>query len=88
MVIIQGIYFYSIEEAAEILGVTKRTLYNWRSASDPDNANHRFALTARTSLNGRKYFREEEIIKILAECWGIEVSPETLRNKRSADSGT
>jgi hypothetical protein len=70
--------FYSVEETATMLGVTPRTLYNWKNHSGQNNAKHIPVLHSVTAPNGRKYFREEEILKALSECWEIKVSSETL----------
>jgi hypothetical protein len=78
LVTIQGTNFYSVEETAKILGVAKKTLYNWKSKADSNGAEDRPVLRPVTAPNGRKFFREQEIIAVLSQCWGIEVSPKTL----------
>jgi hypothetical protein len=82
LVNIQGVAFYSVEETAALLGVTKRTLYNWKSHSG-QNGNKRVPiLTPVIAPNGRRFFRESEIIAALSQCWGISVTPDDLRNGR------
>lgn len=82
MVVIQGIRFYSVEETATMLGVTKRTLYNWKNQTEQPGTKRVPELRPVTSPNGRKYFREDEIISVLSQCWGIEVTPDRLQNSQ------
>jgi len=76
LVTIQGTNFYSVEETARILGVSKKTLYNWKGKTDPIDS--KMVLHPVTAPNGRKFFREEEIIAVLSRCWGIEITPAAL----------
>ena len=87
MVTLQGITFYSIEEAAKLIGVSKRTLYNWnwKNKTGPDSVDCRFSLNAVTSPSGRKFFREDEIVALLSKSWGIEVTPESLRKQLNSN---
>ena len=82
MVTIQGVNFYSIDETAKLIGVTKRTLYNWKD--DPLNdAKKKFSLSAVISPAGRKFFREEEIIILLLKSWGVKATRESLLGELS-----
>jgi hypothetical protein len=84
MLTIQGTNFYSVEETSKILGVSKKTLYNWRDKADSDDAKEpQQRLRPVTALNGRVLFREQEIIAVLSRCYGIEATPATLRNPRA-----
>jgi hypothetical protein len=80
--VVQGVRFYSIEETAKILGVTKRTLYNWnwKNHAGRSGSQQTPILRPVTSPSGRKFFREDEIITALSQCWGIEVTAEGLQN--------
>lgn len=81
MVIIQGTKFYSVEETAKMLGISKKTLYNWKGKTEPNNPKHLAVLHPVTAPNGRKYFREKEIIAVLSQCWEIDVTPEALNDQ-------
>jgi transposase len=63
-----------------MLGVTKRTLYNWKNQSEQSGTKHIPVLRPVTAPNGRKYYREDEIITALSQCWGIQVTPAELHN--------
>lgn len=65
-----------------MLGVTKRTLYNWKNHSDQSGGRAVPILTPVTAPNGRKFFREAEIIAALSQCWGIKVTPEALKSRQ------
>jgi transposase-like protein len=80
LVTIQGTNFYTVDETAKLLGVTKKTLYNWKSKLESSGAKQLPVLHPVTAPNGRKYFREEEIIAVLSQCWEIEVTPAALNN--------
>lgn len=82
MVTIQGTNFYSVEETAKILGISKKTLYNWKGKAESNDSKPQTALHPVTAPNGRKYFREAEIIAVLSQCWGVEVTPATLSSSR------
>jgi hypothetical protein len=81
MVTIQGVNFYSVEETAQATHISKKALYNSENQTNPDNAKRRFTLSAVKSPGGRKFFREDEIITLLSESWGIRVTPEALRKE-------
>lgn len=84
MLNIQGTNFYSVDETAKILGVSKKTLYNWRDKAESDDPkDSQVSLRPITALNGRILFREQEIIAVLASRYGIEVTPATLRSSRT-----
>jgi hypothetical protein len=81
--IIQGVRFYSAKETATMLGVTKRTLNNWANNTAQNGGRRTPTLRSVVSPNGRKFFREEDIISALSQCWGIEASPESLRRSEN-----
>jgi transposase len=83
LVTIQGTNFYSVEETAKMLGISKKTLYNWKGKTEPNNPKHLAVLHPVTAPNGRKYFRQEEIIAVLSQCRGIDVTPEALNDPRN-----
>ena len=84
MLCIQGTNFYSVEETSKILGVSKKTLYNWREKAESDNSKEsEVSLRPVTALNGRVLFRENEIIAVLSSRYGIEVTPATLKGSRT-----
>jgi transposase len=83
LVTIQGTNFYTVDETAKLLGVTKKTLYNWKSKPEPSGAKQLPVLHPVTAPNGRKYFREEEILAVLSQCWGIQVTPAALNNPQN-----
>lgn len=80
MITIHGIKFYSVEETATILGMSKKRLYNWNKERETKNVKHASLLRPVTAPNGRKFYREAEIIAVLSECWGVEVGPEGLND--------
>jgi len=77
LVTIMGINFYTVEEAAKMLGVTKRTLYNWKHLEDGQAPKRAPILNPVTAPNGRKFFREEEVLAAVSHCWGIDISSDT-----------
>lgn len=82
MKIIQGVRFYSAKEAATMLGVTKRTLNNWANNTAQNGGKHTPTLPSVISPNGRKFFREEDIISALSQCWGIDATPDSLQGSQ------
>lgn len=62
-----------------MLGVTKRTLYNWKNHPEQERPSHVPDLKPVTSPSGRKFFREDEIITAISQCWGVRVTPADLR---------
>ena len=83
MITIHGTKFYSVEETATILGMSKKRLYSSKEKAEVNGVNHTLVLRPVTAPNGRKFFREEEIITVLSQCWGIEIGPEELNSSRS-----
>jgi hypothetical protein len=83
MITIHGIKFYSVDETATILGMSKKRLYNWNVDAEANGVKHSLVLHPVTAPNGRKFFREKEIITVLSQCWGIEVGPQELSDTRS-----
>lgn len=79
---IQGTNFYSVEETAKILGITKKTLYNWTSRAKSSSEGHGPVLRTVTAPNGRKFYREEAIIAVLSQFWGVDVSHVTLDDNK------
>ena len=84
MVTIQGINFYSVEETAKILGISRKALYNWGDQTPWKKAKNLPKMAAVKAPNGRKFFREDEIIAVLSKCYEIEVTSEGLRNNLEA----
>ena len=78
MKIVQGVRFYSAKEAAIMLGVSKRTLNNWANNTAQQGGKRTPTVRSVISPNGRKFFREEDIISALSQCWGIDVSADSL----------
>lgn len=76
MVTILGVKFLTVEEAAKMLGVTKRTLYNWKNQPPSSQSKSVPVLNPVTAPNGRKYFKEEEVLRVLTQCWGVTLPSE------------
>lgn len=79
MVIVQGHAFYSLAEIAELLGISKRTLCSW--IEKPEMLSRAISLNPVTQPNGRKFFREQEVVAVLSACWGVNTTPESLRQR-------
>ena len=77
---IQGIKFYSLEETAKMLGITKRTLYNWTSEAEPNGPKHLPSLRAVVAPNGKKIFKEADILAAVSHCLEIDIRPESLND--------
>lgn len=78
MVTIQGINFYNIEETAKLLGISPRTLSRWTTEHDEDKPKHGATLRSATAPNGKKIFREEDILRAVSQCLDMEISVESL----------
>ena len=78
MVTIQGTKFYNIEETAKLLGISTRTLSRWTTERDEDKPKHVAALRSVTAPNGKKLFREEDILRAVSSCLDMEISVDSL----------
>jgi predicted site-specific integrase-resolvase len=80
MITIQGTKFYNIEETAKLLGISSRTLSRWTSEREnpEDTPKHVGILRAVTAPNGKKLFREQDILKAVSECLAMEISVDSL----------
>ncbi|MGB8478014.1 MAG: MerR family transcriptional regulator [Acidobacteriaceae bacterium] len=78
MVIIEGIKLYNIEETAELLGITSRTLQRWTAEGENDRPKHISTLRPVSAPNGKKLFKEEDILNVVSHCLEINVSAKSL----------
>ena len=79
MIVIQGTKFYNIEETAKLLGISSRTLSRWTldERDVGDKPKHIGILRAVIAPNGKKLFREQDILKAVSECLKMEVSADS-----------
>jgi hypothetical protein len=78
MVTIQGVNFYNIEETAKLLGISSRTLSRWTTEGDREKPKHAPQLRPFTAPNGKKLFREDDILATVSGCLGMEISSQAL----------
>jgi DNA-binding transcriptional MerR regulator len=78
MVVIEGVKLYNIEETAELLGITTRTLQRWTTEGENDRPKHISTLRPVSAPNGKKLFKEEDILRVVSECLRIDVSAKSL----------
>jgi len=78
MVVIEGIKLYNIEETAALLGITPRTLQRWTAQDETERPKHISTLRPVSAPNGKKLFKEEDILKVVSQCLEINVSAKSL----------
>ncbi|HUC01444.1 MAG TPA: hypothetical protein VMA75_00875 [Candidatus Paceibacterota bacterium] len=80
MIEIAGVKFYNIEETARLLGITPRTLQRWTNCHDEgsERPKHIKGLRPVHAPNGKKLFKEADILKAVSACFEMEVSAASL----------
>jgi DNA-binding transcriptional MerR regulator len=78
MVMIQGVKFYNIEETAKLLGISPRTLSRWTCDENKEKPQYAEALHPVMAPNGKKLFREADILATVSKCLGMEISVKSL----------
>jgi predicted site-specific integrase-resolvase len=78
MVTIQGVNFYNVEETAKLLGISSRTLSRWTTDGDQERPEHAAPLRPVLTPNGKKLFREEDILATVSKCLGMKISVESM----------
>ena len=78
MVEIQGVKFHNAEETSKLLGISSRTLSRWTTDPDRERPKYAMALRPYVAPNGKKLFREQDILATVSACLGMEVSVESL----------
>src|SRR5277367_2312945 len=70
---IDGITYFTVEEASRLLGITVRTIQRW--LSEPQSKpKHAPELTLYLFPDGKKYVRQEEIKRAYARALGTQLS--------------
>ena len=80
MVTIDGVTFHNVEETAKLLGLTTRTLQRWSSEEDHSKPRHFAKLRFVATPNGKRLYRQENILKVVSECLGMELSEQSLQD--------
>jgi len=80
MVTIGGVNFYNVDETATLLGISSRTLFRWTTDGDKERPKYASALRPVVAPNGKRLFREDDILATVSKCLGMKVSVQSLKD--------